>query len=180
MTYNSRPIMVDGLPDFIQPLRLAEAAATVQGLLDLATLERVAADCGPQSGSVTVNLRFGKDDEDRPYFVTQVSTVLKLSCRRCLEDVMCPVDSSTSLAIVSDDMMASRLPERYEPLVVADEPIRLADLIEDELLLAMPTFAVHPGEACTSRSPAVQEAVFESQRESPFAVLDVLKKRGRK
>ena len=57
----------------------------------------------------------------------------------------------------------------------ADGARRLAELVEDELILAVPVVAISPGsEALAQEWPATAE---ELQEASPFAALAALKKR---
>jgi len=74
---------------------------------------------------------------------------------------------------------AAELPEEYDPLLVAGERVRLADLVEDELILALPQIPMHdPGEcqaaAVGTDSAAAPEGTAE--RASPFASLAELRR----
>jgi uncharacterized protein len=57
--------------------------------------------------------------------------------------------------------------------------LRLAEVIEDELVLALPIVALHPeGSVCAARVPtavAVQKPVEPEPRKNPFAALAQLK-----
>jgi uncharacterized protein len=70
------------------------------------------------------------------------------------------------------------LPPDCEPLLVAEDGrLNPADVIEDELLLALPLIPVNPDSSLpdemTSHDP---DAAGEGHSESPFAVLRELKK----
>jgi uncharacterized protein len=80
------------------------------------------------------------------------------------------------LVVVHSDREAEGLDEGEDPLVADDQPVLLADLVEDELLLALPQVPVHPWGVCG----AVVEATRAGQEReatplSPFAALDVLR-----
>jgi uncharacterized protein len=88
------------------------------------------------------------------------------------------VDAQVNLMLVRSDA-AGDVPEPYEPLPVVADGVNLGDLVEDELLLALPQIAMHPPEVC---HPAVQaqglagsgsaEAVEGGvKRPNPFAAL---------
>jgi uncharacterized protein len=103
---------------------------------------------------------------------------MTLRCQRCLEALVYRVDSEMSLALVSGMDGARQLPERYDPLLVSDRLIRPRDLIEDELLLALPQIPMHDPEACKAMSAELDVGQEQSGKANAFAVLADLK-RGR-
>ena len=68
------------------------------------------------------------------------------------------------------------LPEGYEALpLAADGALRPAELIEDELILAVPVVAISPGSEAMARDwPASEDEMAQA---NPFAALVELKKR---
>jgi uncharacterized protein len=75
---------------------------------------------------------------------------------------------------VSGEDEIKRLPEGYEPLLVTGEPLLTRELVEDEVLLAIPAIPRHGGEeACVTG----YENQSLPERENPFAVLEKLKSR---
>jgi uncharacterized protein len=66
------------------------------------------------------------------------------------------------------------LPEGYEALLVGDDGLlRPAELVEDELILAVPVVPVAPGTEAVERDWTASEE--EVKRASPFAALSSLK-----
>jgi uncharacterized protein len=86
------------------------------------------------------------------------------------------VQSNLALAFVEGIEEAGSLPETLDPVLVENGRINLKDLIEDELLLALPQVAMHPIGECVSQVPEQPPAGDESVRENPFAVLAELKR----
>lgn len=78
-----------------------------------------------------------------------------------------------ALALVRGMDEARRLPERYDPLLVSESLIRPRDLIEDELLLALPQIPMHDPGVCTvaSQPPSGQGADAQTRDVGPFAAL---------
>ena len=72
-----------------------------------------------------------------------LQTGIELVCQRCLEPLRLALDVTVSLGLVHGEAEADRLPEEYEPLLVPEGVIRVADLVEDELLLALPRIPRH-------------------------------------
>jgi uncharacterized metal-binding protein YceD (DUF177 family) len=65
------------------------------------------------------------------------------------------------------------MPPEVETLVAGGQPLSLATLVEDELLLALPMFAAHPENECPATA-----AVRGHGKQNPFSVLASLKKPG--
>jgi len=108
-----------------------------------------------------------------------VSASLELECQRCLSALTYRVDSEVRLALAATDAEAERHQELYDPLLVEDELLTVKDLIEEELLLALPVVPLHavPGE-CDAEMLARMGAEAEpeeDERANPFAVLKQLK-----
>lgn len=101
----------------------------------------------------------------------EVEATLKLRCQRCLERLDYQVDANVLSAFVSGIDEERRLPQRYDPLLVSDIPIRPADLIEDELLLALPQIPMHERDLCAMHVEDVAAAPERPGGASPFAVL---------
>jgi len=106
-----------------------------------------------------------------------VAAVLKLRCQRCMGALDHEVDADILLALASGADEERQLPERFDPLLVSDKPIRLRDLVEDELLLALPQIPMHERDVCRTNISSA-EASQEGFRASPFSVLGELR-RGR-
>ena len=121
----------------------------MSGSLDLENLIRLQdVVMGDDSGSVDVELIFGKDQEGICFIKGTLKTELKLECQRCLNVIHFPIESEMMLSPVSDDTKAKRLPSRYEPLIVVQDKISLIEMIEDELLLNIPIVPKHPMDQC--------------------------------
>jgi uncharacterized protein len=79
------------------------------------------------------------------------------------------------LGVVHSLGEADLLPESYEPLLLETDTIPLADILQDELLLAVPAVPQH--ECCDPAAQSRQEAApAVAKRPNPFAVLAELKK----
>jgi len=102
-------------------------------------------------------------------------------CQRCMKPMSVQVASEVSLGIVSSDARAAQLPEGFEPLIVEEEPIALARVVEDELILALPIVALHEDQACEPVLEELQAEADKIERQTeaqtnPFAALSELKR----
>jgi len=170
------------LPVHIDPIRMAETRRLLQGSIALAEMARLAESLQDTDGEVAVSLEFGIDNEGIRFMRGHIEAEVGLECQRCLETMRYPIDSEFSLAMVRNAGEAETLPSHYEPLLVGGEPLFLRDIIEDELLLALPIVAMHPPEECSVRISSDRQAgktntdTGATAKENPFAVLADLKK----
>ncbi len=173
--------MLARLPEFIDPLHLADKRGELKGQIPVSSLDRLADLLFSDTGVVAVDLFFGR--EGRLAKVEgQIETVLELKCQNCLQAVQWPVKSSIKLGIVTSIDQADRLPEDYEPLLVDEGKTLLKNIIEDELLLILPTFPKH-SHNCLGQKPSNKQAEFllneqPSATENPFSILAKLKNTG--
>ncbi len=170
------------LPVHIDPFRMAETRRLLQGDIALAEMTRLSESLLDTQGSVSVSLEFGIDNEGIRFIHGRVRAEVSLECQRCLEALRYPIDSEFRLGLVRSMAEAENLPSQYEPLTVEDEPLFLRDIIEDELLLALPVVPMHtPDECGVDINSALQneqedDVTGAAATDNPFAVLADLKK----
>lgn len=170
------------LPVHIDPIRMADTRRLLQGSIALSEMARLAESLQDTDGEVRVSLEFGTDSEGIRFMRGHIQAEVSLECQRCLETMRYPIDSEFSLGIVPDAGEAEALPSHYEPLLVGNEPLFLRDIIEDELLLALPIVAMHPPEDCSVSISSDRQAdetrtnAGATDKGNPFAVLAGLKK----
>jgi uncharacterized protein len=168
------------MPEFVDPWRLADRETGFSGRIALDKLPRLASALMTVAGEVVFDIRFSRDARHRACIRLQVQAELGLECQRCLQQMEHPVEAVVDLSVIEVPAEAERLPDEYEPVLVDDGRLRLLDLVEDELLLAIPQIPMHRLDACqpilaggTAPEPAQQAA--NSGRPNPFAVLQGLK-----
>ncbi len=167
-----------GLPQRIEPFRLAEAGRTLQGRLPVQRLRRLADLLWSDQGQVEVELHFGVDQDGQRRVVGRLQADLRLICQRCLEAMNYPVDTRVGLAFVENDHDAAKVVGDYDAYAVGSDLLMLTDLIEDELLLCLPQVALHELAECPARDmpgPADEVSGTDTSSENPFAVLEKLK-----
>lgn len=127
-------------------------------------------------GEAHFELEFGRDVLGMAYVDTAIRARLPLLCQRTLAVFDLPVEVETRLGLIGHEQDEAALPQGWEPLLVADGMLSPADVVEDELLLAVPLIAVKPGSDMDSKyneQPA--EPVVEPGTHKPFAALAALK-----
>ncbi|MEW8552749.1 MAG: YceD family protein [Candidatus Thiodiazotropha sp.] len=167
--------MLKRFPDRLDPWRFADLGKEIDGELPLDTFSRLSACLLGPAGDVSFKLVFGRDREQRATLGGWLKAVLPLQCQRCLEEVDLPVDIRLSMVFVQGLDEAEMLPEEVDPWLVEEDQVVFRELIEDELLLALPQVAMHePGACHTPAAETSEERPKESskqERENPFAAL---------
>jgi len=174
--------MSNGLPMTIKPLDLVQSRARLEGELAIRDMARLEGRLQGTAGTVQVRLHFDKDANKVSFIKGRVTTTLELLCQRCLENMQFPVDITVSLGIIGAADDAGRLPADYEPLLLGEsETVVLNELIEDELLLALPIVALHARDECGAEfvveaEPDGAPETTDEDTHSPFAGLAELMK----
>lgn len=172
--------MLDRLPNLIDPLLLADRNAAIEGKMPIADLERLRELLVDESGEISLKLFFARAGK-LATVEGHISTVLALKCQRCLETLEWPISSDIKLGIVTSLEQANNLPDGYEPLLHLDEDkIPLKNIIEDELLLSVPSVPKHQDNCLAPNIPANKSELIldttHSATKKPFSILADLKK----
>ncbi|TDJ17606.1 MAG: hypothetical protein E2O65_07715 [Gammaproteobacteria bacterium] len=180
--------MSKALPEQLYPLRLARHGESLAASVATEQMPRLAEMLLERAGRADFELHFGHDDGGQACVLGRIEAKLTVLCQRCLEPMDITVERQVRLALVADDAEAAQADAGYDPLLVADRPISLADLLEDELILAMPNFSRHPRGQCqmppgaddvdgADQSGARHNDALagESGEDNPFSALESLK-----
>jgi uncharacterized protein len=154
---------------------MVSARRGVEGRLPLSALTRLEGSLLDTKGEVRFALEFDRDSLQVPYVELRIDAELPLVCQRSMDRFLLPVRIVQRLGLIRDEADEAALPEGYEPLLVPDDgELRTTELVEDELILAVPVVPVKPGSEAVERDwPATQ---VEQERANPFAALSALKK----
>ena len=154
---------------------MVQAQRSFQGSLPLASLPRLRGILAAADGAVGYELEFGKDDLGVAHLRLRADATLPLTCQRTLEVFALPVHVDTRLGLIAREEDEAALPAGYEPLLTADGMLHLADVVEDELILALPVVPVKPGAEQTVRAWGGAEQQDETEQANPFDVLRTIK-----
>jgi len=169
--------MIDHLPESLDLLSTAGAGRSLRGSIPLGRLERVLPALASSDGELQVVFELGRDPGGIYYLAGTIQGEVAINCQRCLEPVKQALDLVFRLGLVQDEAAIAALPEHYEALLVTGEPARVADIVSDEVLLALPLVPLHENDSrCQSVLKEYQPQADEP-RESPFAILEELKQK---
>jgi len=148
--------------------------------MPVAALERLCGALAGNVGEVSFRLDFGRDGLGTDYVDVHAQAPLTMICQRTLEPFVLPVTVDSRLGLIRRERDEAGLPPGCEPLLVAEDGrLRPADVIEDELLLALPLVPVNPDSSLPDAAVdhgATGQDDAAGQENNPFAVLRELKK----
>jgi uncharacterized protein len=150
----------------IDGFEFASAGATQQGVLPLSGFARLRDMLVSDAGDVAYEVKGVRDARGRPSLRVNVHGTLQLRCQRCLEPLSHEVRAEALLVLAASqaeidaDPADVQAPDR----VLAGKEMALRDLVEDELILALPYAPRHEG--CMPRSEH-----SETGKTRPFAGL---------
>lgn len=139
------------LPVQIDPIRLADEGVRLCGTLPGSELARLRGLVLPDSRPepVAVDLKFERTGQGVRRLHGTIRTQVEMACKRCLQPL--------TIEIVAQPLILLLEPNEAEPddgeTLVVDAPLSLAELVEDELLLAMPMSPGHGEGECAVAFP---------------------------
>jgi uncharacterized protein len=123
----------------------------------------------------------GADSHGRPMLTLELSGEVELTCQRSLHPMPFALGRRTQVLLAADQQELDRWDREVDDaeVVLADQPLELSTLLEDEFLLSLPYSPMCDDPACeeklqqapgsaTSAGPAV---AAEADDANPFSVL---------
>lgn len=140
--------------------------------------------------SVSSDVEFSFNEERLPVVSGRAMAQLTLTCQTCDQPVAYALVAKFEMMLAST-VRASQLPRAADVRVIEDGQLALAELLEDELLLALPAqvcedrncenlpnleFPISANElAASTKQSEAQSASSADDTENPFAALQALK-----
>jgi uncharacterized protein len=149
---------------------LADGRAQIDFSIPLKEFPRVLPLLAAADGEARGRVNFSREDRIAVAEVAVVADVMLL-CQRCLAPLKWPVNSSGRAALVATAAEAERVPETLETVLAPEHRISTRDLVEEELLLALPLVPRHEDDSCAGDRAGADET------HRPFAQLSELFKR---
>jgi uncharacterized protein len=161
-------------PVYIDPSRFAREQASASGTLAPAALSRLADQLCDTAGAIDYRVSGYTTDRGQPALRLEIDGQIELRCQRCLGALRFPLGLRREI-VLTDDM------DEFEQSVDEDDAVDtipaasrldLRELIEEEILLALPMVVHHADGACHADLPE-QDSL--PRRASPFEALAKLK-----
>jgi uncharacterized protein len=164
-------------PDWINPWTAAQGRRTFAGTVPLKRMKRLGRLIEDVDGEAAFEATFGIDEDRRPVIGLEVSAALSLMCQASLEPYVAHVERQSTLGVIESEAEMERLAPDVDPVLADEGRLALAELVEDELILALPQVPRNPAiEPVTYRSGGAEQELAaaeeeDEKRENPFAVL---------
>lgn len=145
-----------------------------KGELAVAVLGRLVEALEGGEGRIVAHLVADRNS-GYPRLYGQLDGELGLKCQRCNKRYDWPLDVKMDLRLVFSEQEEKAVLQGSDPYLVEDDELPLRDLVEEEVLLALPMLP--RCETCENSQNAVTGAPkkasrkVEAQRDNPFAVL---------
>jgi uncharacterized protein len=173
LTWGARDNIIAGLSRKSLSLkRISDAFAfsregrVVEGTLALSSLERLHDLLADAAGEVSYRIGGRTGEQGESLLHLEVSGLLPLACQRCLEAVPFDLDADVLLELLPEGAEVSQdeMEDDTRDFLPVAGKLDVAELVEDEILLALPVAPRH--EAC-----GLPGSVVAGERIHPFAQL---------
>jgi len=128
----------DGIPLRVKASQAVLRHEAFSGSVPLAKLPRLMASLAESSGALQVELQATRDGEGQDWLHGEIRGRLPLTCQRGLHAFDWDCDVALSLALVESESEEQKLLKETESYLVEDDELPLRDLVEEEVLLALP------------------------------------------
>ena len=164
----------------------AEAGVPLNGISPLKNLERLAQEIAGLQPDLIVNwqaapeLRPGSTGQMDIWLHLTANTTLPLICQRCMGSVQTALHADQWYRFVaSEDVAMAEDDAAEEDLLVLSPQFDLIDVLEDELLMALPLVPMHDEcpEPPVFSAGILEESKNQADKPNPFAALAQLKKK---
>ena len=163
------------MPEVLDAGRMVAGRREFQGRWPLAAFARLRDSLTDVDGEVRARLAFDQLQGGLASLDLHIQAALPLQCQRSMQRFVHPVDIRQRLGLIRDEADEAALPEGCEPLLLADDGrLRPVDVVEDELILALPVIPVAPGTEAVERDWPVDAE--DAAASHPFAALAALKR----
>ncbi len=161
----------------IHPERISGKAIVFEGAVAAGALPRLAQSLAEGPGELRFKVSAVLDSRRRKVVSCIIEGFAFLICQSTLEAFRHPIAIDDRLVLVDDESELPPIEEESdaEDYLVAGEPVRVLDLVEDAVLLAIPMVPRKPG----LEGPGASGKAEKERGASPFAALASLKKKTR-
>lgn len=148
-----------------------------QGNLALTAFPRLYEAVGKLNETVSVQLEFSLDENGRIRAFGNIQTKTKLRCHNCTIEKEVPFSVNLDVRLVRSEREACEIFDAFDAIVVPDDKITLQELVEDDVLMSIPSRVCDDEEECPRRREETEAIPPTTHR--PFANIGELMKENR-
>lgn len=168
------------LPLHIDPLLFAQQEREIQGEIRIADLPQIVGLTTQPDNLLKIVMSFSKSSLQYPFLKGTIKGEIVQMCQRCLGDTITKIDEKFELLLVTSEMSPTAEQEGHDIFEYDETTIDTVELIEEEVMLALPIVAKH--ESIDECLPIAQKWIknkehvpADQHKENPFAKLKDLK-----
>lgn len=139
---------------------LAARRAGLSGEYRVADMHRLVAHVGTDNGTVAVTFSFAPRTAGWLALDLNFRSCLSVTCQRCLKPFELELSEQVEMGVLIDGDSVAALPDDVEPVVFDGDRLSLLQLIEDEMIVAVPLVPKHAPEHCAIDAAVLPEGVF--------------------
>lgn len=135
-------------PQHLDPWRAASDEWQLKGSIPISQLKRLhdklEMDALASQHEVAFSADFSTDGDGRPVIHLCLDAQVPLCCQRTLAVYDQCLSSESQVVVVESDTEAELIAEEFEPVLLDEKLLAVRDLVEEELLLAIPLVPLDP------------------------------------
>ncbi len=171
------------IPISIEPAKAALKRMTINGIIVKGELSRLAEVADVLDEHLDVSIECGIDPQNLVFVQGNVAANLELTCQRCGGGIKTKVSAEFLYTPVrrAAEESEEQIPEAYEEIELNEVgEINLIQLVEDELMLALPIVAMHEPNECSITEDdmtfgELAPEAMDEEKSNPFDILKNLK-----
>lgn len=168
------------VPTYVDTRKVFLQQGSIAGFMGLERLARFREALADENGTVYVELAFDMSDTGLKLITGMLKANVTVTCQRCLEPLGIELRDDIRLALLQDEAGIDALDKDFDPWICPEPKLRLAEVIEEQLMLCLPIVSSHDTAECSSRldyvaGETVPESTVKNGTVNPFAVLKSLK-----
>ncbi len=149
-------MLAGSLPALVDHRKMANQAGELKGSLPVTAFPRFAALLATNTGEVQLSIRFDRDAAYRVSVRGHVDVTGTMVCQSCLKQYNEDMHGELDFLILAKESEIEELEDDQDSIIYSDEKIAVTQLVEDDLILAVPMIPRHPGE-CPDSDYAVPD-----------------------
>ena len=121
--------------------------------------------------SIRLDVEFAEDPEGLPQVSLALGGEFHLVCQRCLGPLNWQVHLDCRLTVLDEDEETIAIADPFESVIMDEEGLNLALVVEDEVLASLPLAPVHDQESACGNKPHLTDDTAGEETQKPFADL---------
>lgn len=162
-----------------QARQFAADRQVVAGTVRLADWSRASESVVDPAAEIAYRVEGGTDDSGRPRLLLALTGSVAVTCQRCLQPLQWVLGGKTSVLLAANQQQLDAWDSAVEDaeVILADQPLNLHELLEDEFLLGLPFAPMCDDPECARRAESAAQGAAENRTDttpednSPFGAL---------